>query len=62
LNGSKVRAQFEANPAGTKVSVSFDLKIALKYKILSPLIKKYYKIILRALFYKMNNMALENTG
>ena len=62
LNGSKVRAQFEQVPDGTKVSVSFDLKITLKYKILSPLISKYYKIILRALFYKMNNMALGNAG
>lgn len=60
LNGSKVHAQFDTSNDGTKVSISIDLKIALKYKILSPLIKKYYKIILRALFYKMNNMALGN--
>lgn len=60
LKGSTVHAKFMESSAGTKVSVSFDLKISLLYKILTPLIKKYYKIILRALFYKMNNMALGN--
>lgn len=62
LKGSKVHAQFEEHTEGTKISVLLDLKITLKYKILTPLIKKYYKIILRALFYKMNNIALENTN
>ena len=62
LKGSKVHAQFEENAGGTKISVSLDLKITLKYKILTPLIKKYYKIILRALFYKMNNIALGYTS
>jgi ribosome-associated toxin RatA of RatAB toxin-antitoxin module len=61
LKGSVVHAQFVENTEGTKISVSFNLKIALKYKILSPLINKYYKIILRALFYKMNNMVMKNT-
>lgn len=62
LKGSEVHAQFEENSEGTKISISINLRITLKYKILTPLIKKYYKIILRALFYKMNNMALGNTN
>lgn len=60
LKGSMVHSQFTENTEGTKVSISCNLKIALKYRILSPLINKYYKIILRALFYKMNNMVMRN--
>ena len=60
LKGSTVHAQFMENSGGTKISVSFELKVALMYKPLTPLIKKYYKIILRALFYKMNNMVSNN--
>ncbi|NDF25654.1 MAG: hypothetical protein EB149_06690 [Thaumarchaeota archaeon] len=60
LKGSTVHAQFIESPTGTKVSISFELKVSLMYKILTPLIKKYYKIILKALFYKMNNMALSS--
>lgn len=62
LKGSTVHAQFMENLGGTKISVSFELKVALMYKLLTPLIKKYYKIILRALFYKMNNMISNNTN
>lgn len=61
LKGSTVHAQFIENHNGTKVSISLDLKVSLMYRILTPLIKKYYKIILRALFYKMNNIALGYT-
>jgi len=61
LRGSKVHAQFIENSGRTKVLVSIELKTILKYKILTPLIKKYYKIILRALFYKMDNIISGNT-
>jgi len=62
LKGSTVHAQFVDSTGGTKISVSFELKVSLMYKILTPLIKKYYKIILRALFYKMNNIISNNTN
>ena len=45
---------------GTIVTVSGDLRIGLKFKILTPVIKKYYRSILASLFYKMNNI-LENS-
>ena len=39
----------------SKVSVNAELKIGLKYKLLSPIIKNKYKAILTSLLYKMNN-------
>ena len=41
---------------GTIITISGDLRIGFKFKILSPIIKKYYKSILTSLFFKMNNM------
>jgi len=61
LKGSTVHAQFTEISSGTKIAINFELKVSLMYKILTPLIKKYYKIILRALFYKINNIAMGNT-
>jgi len=45
---------------GTKVIISGDLKIGFKFKILSPIIKKYYRAILTSMFYKMNNMLVNS--
>ena len=47
---------FETNNSGSKVIIETDLKLILKAKILLPLIKKFYKTALTAVFYKMNNM------
>jgi len=35
-----------------------DLKLELKAKVLQPLIKKYYKMILTSVLYRMNNEIL----
>ena len=43
FKGTIVNVVFEKNETGTKVSVNADYKIALKYKILSPIIKQKYK-------------------
>ena len=44
----------------TKISVSADIKIGLKYSILSPIIARLYKGIVTGLIYKMNNTILKN--
>jgi len=58
FKGSTVQVQFEGNDSGTKVKVVANLKIPLKYKIVSLVIKKSYKIFLTAILYKMNTEAL----
>lgn len=50
---------FNKADSGTHVIAYVDLKIDLKYRILSPIIKKRYKTILTALFYKINTLALD---
>ena len=57
--GTTIQTTFLKMDAGTNVSFNIDLKLNLKTKILQPLIKKYYKIILTAVLYKMNNKILE---
>ena len=57
--GTKIITLFEKNDSGTKVSFQVELKLALKAKILQPLIIKYYKMVLSSVLYKMNNEILE---
>jgi len=57
--GTTIQTIFLKTDAGTNVSFNIDLKLNLKTKILSPLIKKYYKIVLTSILYKMNNKILE---
>lgn len=52
--GSIIKIEFLNKNPGTKVDVFIDLKLGLKHKILLPIIKKYYKIILTAILFKMN--------
>ncbi|MEX0861693.1 type II toxin-antitoxin system RatA family toxin [Nitrosopumilus sp.] len=54
FKGTIIDVLFEKKESGTKVSVNADYKISLKYKILSPIIKQKYKIILTGFLYKMN--------
>ena len=51
---------FEANENGTLVKIDIDLKLSLKYKILLPLIKKWYKFLLQGVLYKINTTANQN--
>lgn len=55
--GTIINVLYEKNNSGTRISIDIDLKISLKYRILLPLIKKLYKLILTGIFYKMNNTA-----
>ena len=57
LEGTLLRTEIQKENEGTKVLVTFDIKTRLRYKILTPLIKKEYKNIMRAFFYKVNTLA-----
>lgn len=59
FKNSTLMAVFDNIDGGTRVSVDVDMHVELKYRILSPIIKKRYKTALTALFYKMNTLALE---
>lgn len=59
FKNSILSVSFDKTDSGTRISVNVDLKIDLKYRILSPIIKKRYKTVLTALFYKINTLALE---
>ena len=52
---STIQVTYESHNSGTRVTIIGDLKIPLKYKILSIAIKKMYKIVLRGVLYKINN-------
>tara|TARA_B000000460_G_scaffold69015_1_gene47408 strand:+ start:462 stop:899 length:438 start_codon:yes stop_codon:yes gene_type:complete len=54
--GTMIYTIFETNNSGSKIIIETDLKLILKAKIFLPLIKKFYKTVLTAVFYKMNNM------
>ncbi len=58
--GTTINVKFLKKDSGTNISFNIDLKLQLKAKILQPLIKKYYKVILTSVLYRMNNEILEN--
>jgi len=58
--GTMIYITFETNNSGSKVIIEIDLKLALKAKILQPLIKKFYKTALTCVLYKMNNIITES--
>jgi len=58
--GTTVDVKFNKIFEGTKIDVDVDLNLSLKAKILSPIIKKFYKRVLMGIFYKINNMALDS--
>ena len=50
----------EEEPIKTKVSINANVKISLKYSMLSPIISRLYKGIITGLIYKMTNSILRN--
>ena len=58
--GTMIYIMFETNNSGSKVIIKINLKLVLKAKILLPLIKKFYKIALTSILYKMNNVIIES--
>lgn len=59
FKNSTLVVSFDKIDVGTRISVNMDLRIDLKYRILSPIIKKRYRTVLTAFFYKINTLALE---
>jgi len=57
--GTTIFAKFKKIPEGTEIHVTVNINLSLKAKILSPIIKKWYKRVLTGIFYKMNSIALE---
>ena len=52
--GSIIDIYFSPDEIGTKIDVKISLKLSLKYKILQPIIVKWYKMILQGILLKMN--------
>ena len=52
--GSIIDTNFSIDKIGTKINVKISLKLSLKYKILQPMIVKWYKMILQGILLKMN--------
>ena len=52
--GSVIETTFSINEIGTKINVKISLKLSLKYKILQPMVVKWYKLILQGILLKMN--------
>lgn len=58
FKGSKMIVSYEKNDKGTLVKSDIELKIPMRYKLLSILAKKAYKMILTSVLYKMNTVAV----
>jgi len=57
FENSTIDVIYDKVDSGTHVIISAEIKIPLKYKILTLMIKKVYKIWLSSVLYKMNNIA-----
>ena len=55
---SIIDVTFLPSETGTKILIKISLKISLKYKILQPLITKWYKLVLQGILFKMNQKIL----
>ncbi len=55
FKNSTVEVKYDVHNSGTIITLIVNLKIPLKYKILSLAIKKMYKTVLRGILYKINN-------
>lgn len=53
---SIIKTTYNQTEKGTEVRINLDLHVSLKYKILIPIIKKWYKMILTGILYKMNSV------
>lgn len=62
MKGSLISTKFENINSKTKVTLSGDLKLSLKYKILYFFIIKKYKMLLTKLFRRMNELAIITQG
>ena len=54
--GTKLHILLDKLDSGTAVKIEIDLKLGLKAIVLQPLIKKWYKRVIKALLLKINNI------
>tara|TARA_A100001037_G_C15018767_1_gene575298 strand:+ start:90 stop:533 length:444 start_codon:yes stop_codon:yes gene_type:complete len=54
--GTKLYILLDKLDSGTAVKIEIDLKLGLKAIVLQPLIKKWYKRVIKALLLKINNI------
>jgi ribosome-associated toxin RatA of RatAB toxin-antitoxin module len=52
---TKIIFTFVSDGTGTILNIKTQIKLELKYKILQPLIKKYYPMVLTGILYKIIN-------
>jgi len=57
--GTIMKTVFVKIDSGTRVDVEIDMKLSLKARLLSPIIKKKYKTVLLGILYRMNGIALK---
>jgi|TARA_B100000378_G_scaffold187374_1_gene152069 ribosome-associated toxin RatA of RatAB toxin-antitoxin module len=57
--GTIMKTAFVKIDSGTRVDVEIDMKLSLKARLLSPIIKKKYKTVLLGILYRMNGIALK---
>ena len=62
VKGTITLISFKNSNPGTLITVDTNLKLGLKLKIFSPIIKKQYTKILMGIFYKMNTNILNKTN
>lgn len=59
LKKTILRTELQKEEHGTNILISINIKTSITYRIVVPLVKKEYKNIMRAFFYKVNTMALQ---
>tara|TARA_B110000438_G_scaffold235025_1_gene231602 strand:- start:2179 stop:2637 length:459 start_codon:yes stop_codon:yes gene_type:complete len=58
--GSIIDLVFSIDKLGTRIDVKILLNISFKYKILKPMIVKWYKMILQGILLKMNTKIIQS--
>ena len=58
--GSVINTIFSISNGNTKIDVKISLKLSLQYRILQPVIVKWYKLILQGILLKMNSKILSS--
>ncbi len=56
---SEIFTYFSESEKGSIVKIKIELHVSLKYKILIPVIKRWYKLILTSVLYKIQTLIIE---
>lgn len=59
---SEINVLLEKDGDGTLITVTIELRLDLKTKVFSPIIKKWYKSMLTGIFYKMNTKIINSNN